>query len=185
MQDAMKLRRIHDENAQGVIEFALVSTVLMLLFLGTVDYARFLYYDVAITSAARVGAETAINHCPFASSNCGVTPTAVSDTLVLWTAYCEATPSPKLHPQYNGCENGTSSTWTPTCVGTCTNCAQDVCVSPSTRSSGTQVTVSVGYSFEPFTPLMGAFFSDVSCFAGDDTSVNHHTICAKSTGLVS
>src|SRR5579872_2268444 len=96
----MRLHRIHDEDAQGVVEFALVSVVLLWLFLGTVDFARFLYYDVGITSAARVGAETAINHCPFASSNCGVSPTVVPDTLVLWRTYCEANPAPALTPKY-------------------------------------------------------------------------------------
>jgi hypothetical protein len=181
----MRLRRIHDEQAQGVIEFALIATVLMLLFLGTVDYARFLYYDVAITSAARIGAETASNHCAFASSACETTDTPVTDTLIMWNAYCEATPAPLLVPHYSGCAASASSTWTPTCVGTCTNCAEDMCVSPESRTNGTQVTISVGYSFKPFSPWMLPFFSDVSCYTGDTTSTNHHTICAKSVGKVS
>jgi len=58
------IRRFHSrENAQGVIEFALMLTVLMLLFLGTVEFSRFLYYDNAIRNAARVGVETGMKHC--------------------------------------------------------------------------------------------------------------------------
>src|SRR5579872_6827705 len=77
-------RRVRDENAQGLVEFAIVAMVLLLLFLGAVDYGRFLYYRAANQSAARVGAETASNHCPVSGSTCGTTTTATSDAFVQW-----------------------------------------------------------------------------------------------------
>ena len=58
------------ERAQGLIEFALMAPILMMLFLGTVDYGRFLYYSVAINNAARLGVETAVNHC-YERYDCG------------------------------------------------------------------------------------------------------------------
>jgi hypothetical protein len=179
------LRPARDENAQAVVEFAILATILFFLFQGTFDFARFVYYQTSITSAARVGAESAINHCPYASVNCGTVTTATSDSLVMWRTSCEATSAVTLNPQYSSCSAGGSTAWTPTCVGTCTNCAQDICVSPSSRTSGTDVTVTVGYSFKPISLLMMPFFSsDRVCYPGDSTSVNHHTLCASSTGRV-
>lgn len=174
-----------DESAQGVVEFAILISMLFIIFLGTVDFARFLYFQQGITSAARVGAETASNHCAFASTLCAQSFTPISDDLVEWKTYCEATPYAKLQPAYASCTPGTTSSWTPTCSGTCSPCAQDICVSPSTRSSGTEVTVTVGYSFKPLTLLISPFFPDRSCFTGDSASANHHTICASATGRVS
>jgi TadE-like protein len=175
------------ERAQGVVEFGFVITIVALLFMGTLDYARFLYFDVAITSAARVGAETASNHCAFASTNCNVNPTVVADSFVMWNTYCEAVPSPTLRPQFTDCGASGGTSFTPACVSgdSCTPCTEDICVSPSARSVGTQVTVSVGYSFKPYTLLMAPFFPDKSCFTGDTASTNHHTICASSVGRVS
>jgi len=186
---------VQDENAQGLIEFALILTILMILFLGAVDYSRFLYYDQALQSAARVGAETASNHCPYASSSCGQTLVATSDTYVMWSTYCEAAPYIKATPSYTSCVAGSYSSWTPTCAHLpCTNCLNDICVSPpclndicvspSDRASGKQVTVAMGWSFKPISFYMSQFFSDTSCFTGDVTTVNHHTICASAVGKV-
>ncbi len=178
---------IQDESAQGLIEFALILTVLMVLFLGAVDYSRFLYYDQALQSAARVGAETASNHCPYASSTCGRTLEASSDSYVLWSTYCEAAPYIKATPSFPNCVAGSAPSWipTPSCAQSpCGNCLNDICVSPSVRSSGTQVTVAMGWSFKPISFLMSQFFSDTSCFPKDVTTVNHHTICASAVGRV-
>lgn len=184
----MRLATVNDERAQGVIEFAFIVTVLMLLFLGTVDYARFLYYDSAITSAARVGAETASNHCPFAASSCGTTSSPTSDTFVLWSTYCEANPSVTLQPAYSTCDQGTTGSWSPSCgAGSCSPCISDICVSPSdsSRSSGSTVSVTVGYMFHPLSFFLDWAFQEQSCFAGDTVSTNHHTLCATSSGRVS
>jgi hypothetical protein len=187
----MKLATIHEERAQGVIEFALIISILMLIFLGTVDFARFLYYDTAIRTAARVGDEAAINHCA-STQGCGE-PNLTTYDFVLQKTTCEPQPYVQLQP-------GTSSiTCTPVakggtpCVGGTSSCPSacslDICVSPAyapgsdiappSASSNTAVTVTVGYNFKPISFLMAPFFKTTQCWSGDTTT---HTICASAVG---
>ena len=197
--DRMKLSRLHrDESAQGLIEFAILASVLMLVFLGTVDFSRFLYYDNAIRSAARVGAERAGNHC---TPTCGQTVTTVD--FVVQAAVCEANIGLQPAP-VQGCYNCKLTTSTPiecndpynpssstySAVNPCSpSCAQDVYVNPvfvpgttSSASPNTPITVTVGFSFKPITPLISQFFSELSCYSGDVAGVNHHTLCATAVG---
>jgi Flp pilus assembly protein TadG len=170
-----------DESAQGVIEFALIVTILLLIALGTFDYARFLYYQRGLTTAVRVGAEYASNHC-YQRTTCGQTNTATPDLNVMWATSCESLPYISLTPTYQSCD----PYQTVTCSSTsCSSCTADICVTPSTRSTGTAVTVTVGYSFKPISFLIAPFFTEHSCFTGDTTSVNHHTLCASAVGRVS
>jgi hypothetical protein len=217
----MRRRNRNGEEAQALIEFALFATVLLYFFLGTVDFARFLYYDNAIRSAARVGAEAASNHCPYAKSSCGSNGTVVSDNYVIWATYCEAATYVNLNlGQYTigqantqsvgtaGYNKGTgmisqcnpddttanASTWAPTCASgaSCANCTTDVCVAPTTRVSGTALTVSVGYDFKPITPLLSQFFPVQQCWSTSDSPAptatdlitSQHTLCAKAAGQV-
>jgi Flp pilus assembly protein TadG len=191
----MKIRRIHGEGAQGLIEFAIIVPLLLLIFLGTVDFARFMYYDIAIDNAARIGAETAINHC-YERYDCGKTTTPTSDDWVMQTVVCEAAPYLSLSPSISCAQivpitNTASCTVSAPCVPdpcttSCTTCTNDICISPSgTRTASTQVTVTVGYSFHAITPLVDQFFSEQSCYTGDSVSTNHHTLCASATGRVS
>jgi TadE-like protein len=185
----MKTIGLHrDEGAQGLIEFAIIASLAMLILLGTVDFGRFLYYDNVIRSAARVGAEVGSQHCPIRAGSCAVSGSAVGSDFVMWAASCEAAGNVRLTPFYSPCTPGTTASWTPasTCVGTCTNCANDICVSSSVIPPDThaQVTVDVGYNFRPINPLTNPFFQDQSCYSGDDTTVNHHTLCAESVGRV-
>jgi TadE-like protein len=195
----MRLSRIHrDEGAQGLIEFAFLASALMFVFLGTIDFSRFLYYDNAIRSAARVGAERAGNHC---APTCGQTVTTVD--FVVQAAVCEANiglaPVP---PQ--GCTNCKLTTGSPircndpynpssvtySATNPCSpSCSQDVYVDPvfapnttASAAANTAITVTVGYSFKPITPLMNQFFSEVACYPGDVASVNDHTLCASALG---
>lgn len=205
-----RFSKIHHEEAQGLIEFALIGTVLLYLLLGTVDFGRFLYYDTAIRSAAETGAMVASNHCAYADYACGTTTSgsAVSDNFVMWSTYCEAAPSVNLNlGQYlvgqpntlstgtsaytpNGsigacAANDSSATWTPTCASsaTCTPCANDICVSPASRNLGSPVSVSVGYDFQPIAPLVSVFFQPRQCWP-NDPSTNNHTLCATAVGQV-
>src|SRR6266567_8284067 len=94
--------RLGDESAQGMIEFAFMIMFLMLLFLGSVDYGRFLYYDLGISSAARVAATTASNHC-VSRQNCGDYSTGSGDAWVIQSAYCESTRL-GLQPSVTSCD---------------------------------------------------------------------------------
>jgi hypothetical protein len=166
------------------MEFAVLSMTAIWIFLGIVDFGRFMYFDTALRSAARVGAEVASDHCPFYDVNCseGADQSAVADKYVLWATSCEATPNMTLYPNYTSCPPGSN----PPCVSTCVNCTRDICVTPpdGSRSEHSTVTVTVGYSFKPINFIINAFFPEQSCYSGDSTSVNHHTLCAASVGRV-
>jgi hypothetical protein len=179
------LTKLRDERASGTIEFAIVSTFLVLLFLGTVDFSRFLYYDTAIRNAARDGLETAMNPCSFQwGCDQGALPQA--DAVVMWSAYCEGKPSVNLQPAFSSCPPCSSNvSCSPPCLTSCTPCTQDVCVDPGgIRTQGESVTVTVGYRFQPVSFLLDGLFPAQSCFSGDNPAVNHHTLCATSVGRV-
>jgi TadE-like protein len=178
----VKLSRFHrGEEAQGLVEFAILGMVLLLLFGGTMDFSRWLYFDNAIRNAARVGAETAINHCPGPGTTCN-TVAVTSDDAILHAAVCEAQPDISLQPSFTSCTPCTDGT----CGGPCTGlgpCAvQDVAISSATtRASGSDLTVWVGYNFVPITPIINNFFHTVTC--GGTTGV--HDMCTYSNGHVS
>ena len=54
-----KLRRAGDESGQAVLETALITVVLLLLFAGAIDVGRMFYHYIAVTNAAREGARMA------------------------------------------------------------------------------------------------------------------------------
>ena len=186
----MQLTRFHrSEGAQGLIEFALISPLLLLLFLGVVDFSRFMYYDNAIRSAARTGAEVASNHC-FYPYNCAESSAAATDDYVMQAVACEARPYVYLNPQPSTCSPCLSNSCTsPYASDPCSpSCSQDVYIDPAyapgssvTDASGADVTVSVGYDFRPITPIIGKFFSTQSCYPGDTGT---HTLCATFVGRV-
>ncbi len=53
------LRKARDERGQAVLETALITVVMLLLFAGAVDVGRMFYHYINITNAAREGARTA------------------------------------------------------------------------------------------------------------------------------
>src|SRR5947208_3672128 len=87
-----------NEYAQSLIEFAFIAPILLLIFLGIVDYSRFMYFNQVIVSAARAGGETAINHCAY-HATCGMTDTPVGDDFIAQAVYCDAAPDVQLQPQ--------------------------------------------------------------------------------------
>lgn len=178
---------LRSERAQGMVEFALLVPILLIVTLGVIDYSRFMYFQQGIATASRAGLDMAINHCPTPVS-CGMTDAPVGDDVVLQAAYCAATPSVTLAPSASTCAACTTTSCATPCDSSCLArvCQADICISPSAqnRSSGQSVTVSVGYSFQPINPLTAVFFPRRSCWTGDPTS-NAHTLCASYTATVS
>jgi hypothetical protein len=178
------LRVARSEDANSIVEFTLVASILVLICLGTLDYGRFLYYDVAIGNAAEVGLQTAMNPCSY-QSDCDEVSAPQPDSVVMWSAYCESQNSVSLAPAYASCPPCSANDCTPPTGSGYTPCTQDICVSPAgTRTDQEQVQVSVGYDFRPMTVLMDTFFPARSCFTGDSIERNHHTLCAVATGRV-
>jgi hypothetical protein len=181
------------EQAQALIEFAVLGLVLISIFAGVVDFSRFMYYTSAISSSARVAAEIAGNPCE-TSFNCGrVSSTeTLSDDYILQSAHCEATPYLNVKPVVDcgTCVQSVCASGDP-CSVACSPCSFDVCIARSptgTPTSGQQVTVWVGYNFVPITPIMNKFFPTQACWqTGDGAPSNDataHTICAKAVGRV-
>jgi TadE-like protein len=183
--------RLAGEQAQGTVELAILVPVLVLSFLGVVDFSRFMYYQQSISSAARTGMDIAINHCS-THVNCGMIDTPTGDDFVIQGVYCDAAPRVILRPAPASCASCMTTICTvgatALCDATCLAglCTQDICTSPTaaSRVNTGSVTVSVGYSFKPITPLIGHFFPDRTCWP-DDPASNHHTLCAAATGAVS
>ncbi len=136
----MRRTNLGSEGAQGLIEFAILVPVLLLFFLGTIDFSRYMYFDTAVTSAARTGAEMATNEVlsgPFASG----APTTYMTHYILQATACEGSPTVSLAPAVSCSACQTVST---TCTGTnvdpcasawyngsppaCNACSQDICV---------------------------------------------------------
>jgi Flp pilus assembly protein TadG len=196
----MKSPRLHtDESAQGLIEFALLATILLYLFAGTVDFARFMYFSTAISSAARVGAEAASNPCDalFACASY-----KNPNDYVMQATKCEDQPYVTLKPAVDcgSCltTSCASNSGVPTpCVSACSNCVQDICIYRADVSNGAYttamqsrqiVTVTAGYQFTWIAPIIGQFFPTRSCYTdgsgAQDSTSNQHNMCATATGRV-
>src|SRR5690348_2938556 len=57
---AVKIHTLRSSSGQGLVEFALILPVLVLIFMGIVDFGRAIYAYNAVSNAAREGARTGI-----------------------------------------------------------------------------------------------------------------------------
>lgn len=209
-----KISKVHGEEAQGVVEFALISMIMLFFFLGTVDLGRFFYYGTAVRNAARVGAEVASNaSCPNVFLCGRLDPTLIND-YVMQATVCEPNGAQRvvLQPTLNcsTCIDSECTGATSPCSSTaCTPCDKDVCIERfnqcastpcdpcasslqgapyATSTNGQCVRVIVGYNFKPISPLIGKFFGSKQCWtAATGARVDDsttHTICATATGKV-
>ena len=75
-------RRLNGQRRRtgaAAAEFALILPVLMTIALACVDFGRFAYHHIAVTNAARAGAEYAIMN-PYLSAGGGAWQTAIQTT---------------------------------------------------------------------------------------------------------
>ena len=63
-------RGFHAEAGAAIIELAVSLLMLVLLLLGTVDFARVFYADIELTNAARAGAQYGIACASIAAVRC-------------------------------------------------------------------------------------------------------------------
>lgn len=64
--------RFHrDDDAQGIVEFALVLPVFLLLVFGIIDLGRMVWMENTLAFAAREGTRYAIVHGSYSSAPCG------------------------------------------------------------------------------------------------------------------
>jgi Flp pilus assembly protein TadG len=187
-----------DEEAQGLIEFALLLTALSLIFVGVVDYSRFMYYQTSIQSAARVGAETASNNC-YRLTGCTNLSQSTINSGIMQATECETSGASRLtwspsidcsNQSSDPCANCTTTTnW---CSSTSLEPGGNVCVqrfaadctttqSTATVTDGQCVKITVGYNFHPISLLVGNIFSKHACWTGDTFK---HQLCATAVGTV-
>ena len=190
-----------DEEAQGLIEFALLLTALSLIFVGVVDYSRFMYYQTSIQSAARVGAEVASNNC-YRASGCTNLSQVTINSGIMQATECETSGAARLswnpsivcsNQSSDPCLSCTNSAnW---CSSTSNDPGGNVCiqryasgtpecttaVSTATVASGQCVKVIVGYNFHPLSLAVGRFFPKTACWSGDSFG---HQLCATAVGTV-
>ncbi|HEY3083879.1 MAG TPA: TadE family protein [Candidatus Dormibacteraeota bacterium] len=87
----MPLRRASGQRSQALIEFALVSPVLLLLLFGVIDLGRAIFYYDTLNHAAREGARVAIRASNTLPTN--------SDVLTVVTSQMQGAPVSAPCPQ--------------------------------------------------------------------------------------
>jgi hypothetical protein len=99
----MKLKRHHGgQRSQALIEFALVSPVLLLLLFGIVDIGRAIFYYDTLNHAAREGARSAIRASSQLPTNADVLATVTAQMVgVPVTAPCPQGPITSATPPDN------------------------------------------------------------------------------------
>ncbi len=104
--------RRNRKSGQAIVELALLSPVLFLLVLGVADYCRAFYASIAVTNAARAGAQYALRQKY--TDTPGIKNAAVADAglasfttaNVTPTYYCQC---PGSGTKYPLCSNGGSA----------------------------------------------------------------------------
>ncbi len=96
-------RRQHTRNGSAVVELALLIVILMMIFLGLIDFARVFHVAVTITGAARAGAQYGSQTNGHTGDIAGITTAAEEDSVNLAEGIT-VTPS-----RYCKCQDGTDA----------------------------------------------------------------------------
>ena len=160
------LRLLPTKRGQALVEMALMAPVLFLMVLGASDLSRLFYYSTAITNAAREGARHGAYFDPIASTpgNTYATDAAIFSTVNTEASYLSLTEP--CHPN-TSCAGGltncpsypyTNAQYPPTSganSGYVYICFNDT-TTATTATVGQPIRVTILYSFQPVTPLVGA-----------------------------
>jgi Flp pilus assembly protein TadG len=125
----------HGENGSAIVELALCLPVLILIVLGTGDFARAFYTSIALSDAARAGAQYGAHSVAQSGNTAGMQTAATSAVNVTGisatasrTCYCAA--------------NDGSSFTSGSCTATC-SASQHLLVTVSVTASKTFATASL------------------------------------------
>jgi Flp pilus assembly protein TadG len=154
------------KRAQALVEMALMAPVLFLMVLGATDLSQLFYYSTSITNAAREGARHGAYFDPMGTPTPG--NTFANDSAIFSAVNSEASWLALTEP----CHPNTA------CTGGLTNCPSYpyastlypptsaantgyvfICFNNSTTATttavGQPIRVTILYSFQPVTPLIG------------------------------
>lgn len=128
IRKSMNTRSGTRERGATLVEFALISPVLILVFMGIIDLGRAIYYYGAISGAAREAARQSITACGNGATSVDCTTT-------------DATTKTTVINEMAGVPITTSN----------------LTISPSTRKYGDTITTSIVITFTPVTPLIARY----------------------------
>jgi Flp pilus assembly protein TadG len=138
----------HGENqGQALIEYALVLPLVFLLIVNVVNFGGFFCAFIAVSNAARAGADYAIMGFPSAGNPPPLPGTAATITNLITTDMSSLPNRASL--AINICQKNSSGI--STLAGTCTSMPSDP------EAFYTLTTVDVTYTYQPFIPLFSAF----------------------------
>lgn len=126
----------HSERGSVLVEFALVSSVALILMFGIMELGRALFTYHLVSNAARLGSRYAIVH----GSDCSIT-----------LAGCAATTPAQIQTYVRNSSPGISSSSLAVTTAWTTGAA---CLGSPFKGSGCTVTVQATYTFTSIVPLL-------------------------------
>jgi Flp pilus assembly protein TadG len=115
------LRRIlHGQSGQSLVELALITPILLLLVIGTVEMGRYATLSILVGNAARAGADFGAQNPTTAGDQTGISNAALADLKDISSFKTQ----PKINSEFIcGCDNGGAIIPTPetqnACLTTC------------------------------------------------------------------
>lgn len=139
----------HGEDAQGMLEMALVLPILLLLICGIIDFGFIFTSKVAVANAARNGARFATTH-PLAWSNASSAPLNTIEGIIQSTGGTASIPNDDSHIMitYLNADGTTCGHYSAASGSFTPSGQQGVCAKP-----GNQIQVQVTYQYNLITPL--------------------------------
>lgn len=129
-------RRLRDIHGQTLVEFALVSFLLLTTILGVVEISRMVLVYTSIANAARTGARYAIVHGSYASTSSGPSDNPASVVTVV--------------KNFAGAGALNTANFTATCTASSAP-SGSICIHypNTTNTPGSLVKVTVAYRYDP------------------------------------
>jgi Flp pilus assembly protein TadG len=136
-------RRSRSDHGQGLVEFAIVLPVFLLIVFGAIDLGRVIWATDDITNAAREGARYASVHGGSFLTSCPTGPGLTQTLQPSCPAWSPDTKEPTRVATRGYFVAAGGSTTVQVCYYTTTSCSGDSDQSGATNSRGTYVTVTV------------------------------------------
>jgi len=159
-------------QGQGLVEFALVVPIFLLILFGVLDLGRYVFLDSVLSQAAREAARVGAVEASWVGSGdaaCGATggpvcPASVNALRTDMTSGANRMMTPfaaiPVANLYSSCDatSGPAGSWT-----------TQAC---ATRSAGSVVSVRVQVPFTPITPIIGQIVGTIQASASASMIVN-------------
>jgi hypothetical protein len=167
--------RRRPERGQGLVEFALVLPIFLLLLVAVFDLGHVVWANDTLSNAAREATRFAIVHGGSTSTPCPVGPPGVNATIPAASTSCPY-PSPSKQAIKDVAINWAKSSATNVTVQVCywdvTACTGDTDEAGATNDRGKKVTVTVSSRVSLAAPAFFGFGS-ISLHATTTMLVNH------------